>query len=231
MLNDRSPPDASGAAGRERLQHREETKMSTRIEALEARIAELEAKLVEPSPVTPPKPKAVIEEGARVFYVPTRNPSFVMPTAGELDQLRTIVVRAIPELAPQKNIYGTMPDDDALRREFADAIRAVSTLLRQEAVDHSRGVGFWVDHLNEQLRLTGRPSIDSPAFTLAALALHTRHCIGLASASFGLTLSVSDGKRASDEWRAVLSRGRIRPPDELPGEFHRWSMGGMVRSG
>jgi hypothetical protein len=202
-----------------------------RITELEIEVADLRAQLAEltkpaPAPPTePPKPRAVVEQGPRVYIVPASNPRFVVPNAGELSQLRAIVLRAVPALAPQADRFGNVPDD-AFDREFAIAVRAVGTILSQrDSVDHSRGVGFWVDHLNEQQRLTGRPSIDSQAFITAALALNTRHCIPLASASFGFTLSASDGKLPVDEWRQVLSRGRIRPPDELPAQYRGWSMG------
>ena len=199
--------------------------MAARMEALEARIAELEAKLVEPKPITPPKPKATIEAAARVFHVPTRNPGFVTPNAGELDQLWSIVVRAVPALAPSRTIYGNAPDDVVVRRDFAAAVRAVGTILAQrDAVDHSRGPEFWCEHINGQLRLTGRPSISSQDFTAAALALNVRHCIPLASASFGFMWGGS-GRPFIAEWRAVLANGRIRGPDPLPGEYGQWSMG------
>jgi hypothetical protein len=201
-----------------------------RITELEIEVADLRAQLAEltkpaPAPPTdPPKPRAVVEEGPRVYTVPASNPRFVMPNAGELNQLRVIVLKAVPALAPKADRFGNVPDD-AFNREFATAVRAVGTILSQrDSVDHSRGADHWLQIVNEQQRLIGRPSIDSAAFTAGVLALNTRHCIGLASTSFGLTWGGS-GRLFTDEWRAVLANGRIRGPDPLPGEYGQWSMG------
>ena len=148
-----------------------------------------------------------------------------MPNAGELNQLRVMVLKAVPALAPKADRFGNVPDDE-FNREFAIAVRAVGTILSQrDTVDHSRGMEFWLQHVNGQLRLTGRPSISSQAFTAAVLALNARHCIGLASDIVrGLTWGGS-GRLFTDEWRAVLANGRIRGPDPLPGEYGQWSMG------
>jgi hypothetical protein len=209
------------------------TKPEERITELEIQVADLRARLAEatkPAPVppaAPPKPKAVVEEGARVYTVPASNPRFAMPTAGELKQLKAIVLRAVPGLAPQADRFGNV-DDDAFSREFAIAVRAVAAILSlRDSVDHSYGADHWVQIVNEQQRLTGRPSIDSAAFTAAVLALNVRHCVGLASASFGLTWG-SSGSLFVDQWRQVLANGRIRGPDPLPGEYYAWSMGGGV---
>jgi hypothetical protein len=205
-----------------------------RIEALEARIALLEAKLVEPKPVTPPKPRAVVEEGVRITYPAMHNPAFTMPTDSEIDQLIAIALSALPALKPKPHRF----DDgmDEFRRDFCNAFWAVGTLLqRSNECDHGRSIGWWADYVGEQLRVAGRGSTSGPAFVAACLAAgDVRHTIGVRYPfDVGLGLKAYGGGRPAtgNAWRNVLEAGRVRAADELPPQYRAVRPQASVRPG
>jgi hypothetical protein len=136
------------------------------LRALKIEVADLRAQLASrPAPVTPtapPKPKAVVEEGATVSYLATHSPAFVMPDENQLQQLLEIACRRFPVLRAGIS-SGRFHDQDERNffDEYASAFRAIGAIARMPAgeVDQKhyadRTVRMVQGHLRDRSQFAG----------------------------------------------------------------------------
>jgi hypothetical protein len=206
-------------------------KETSRLEALEAALAEqqaktanfeaeiatLKAQVAPPAPVKS-APKPVEEEGARISY-PAPVSNFIMPSSTELKQLLSIVLRKFPQLAPDMTDRWSQNNEADFARKFAAAFKAIGQMHRTEKPDRKRYASYFVDHAEDLLRAQGASAEIGPAFLPACLAhgdvpISDWRIDGVAL-ELGLNI-YRIGRPATDAWKRVLATGNtialIAPP-------------------
>jgi hypothetical protein len=183
------------------------------IAALKAQIAELTRRFdAKDAPPAPAKiaVKPIEEDGARISY-PAPLSTFAMPSSAELDQLREIVLRKFPQLAPDTRGKWAQEDAAKFPKQFAAAFRAVGMMHRSEKPDKKRYPSYFIQHGEDSLRAFGASAEIGPAFLPACLA-HGDVPISdwrIDGVVLELGLNIYRiGRPATDAWKRVLATGR-----------------------
>jgi hypothetical protein len=180
-------------------------------ENFEAEIAALKAQMAPPAKIAAKPP---VDEGTRVFAEAPTNNCFVAPTPDELHRLCEAVLRKYPVLRPS-NLDDEF-ESAKFAREFANTFAALSLVRRAEAVDTKRALWAWVDHLNEVGKAAGLLNIDGSALYVAAIAHSDIPFSDPSAAKMGVARELGlqfygSGRRATNCWERTL-HGRILAP-------------------
>jgi hypothetical protein len=168
-----------------------------RIKVLEARVAALEA--LAPKK---PAPRPPVDEGVRITY-PTASPTTSLPTDAQLAELRKIVLRHRPKLAP--NARGKFADQDQteFERGFEGAFRWLATAGRADEINYRHYIAHWIDAAERYLASLGTPE------TIRGNALMAAPCwLGGMSVTSKATASATSPRSAS---RPTAASRRPRP--------------------
>jgi hypothetical protein len=189
-----------------------------RMRALEARVAALEAGKVAPKK---PAPKPPVDEGVRITYLTTAPAASLLPTDAQLTELRSIVLKHRPKLAPHAR--GRFADQDQIEfdRGIVGAFRWLATVGRADEINHRAYLTYWSDCAEQYLSSLGTPAtIRGNALMVAVLAWGD---IAYVEAdNFGnvpaLALATYGGKLpTAASWQRVLVEKQILKP--TPGRF------------
>jgi hypothetical protein len=197
--------------------------------ALENRIATLERRPMQATHAVPARPveqpQKFIEAHAVVSNI-APSATTDLPTAMQLAQLRSIVMRRFPVLAPNLSSDRADEIESAYAREFEAAFIALAKMGRTTdgKLDVTKYPSFWVSVAEAVLRSERAPpttSLTLKPFAAALLAWSdVAHSLNVPERfpfdlSFGLI--EGGGKPANSEsWKSVLATGKVRDPVPLP---------------
>jgi hypothetical protein len=190
--------------------------LRARCESLEKQVTYLQATNTPAIEGRPAEPRRVVEPPCvTVTRLPDRNPSFVMPSREELQQLYNVVIGHYPQLAPR-----SQQTEEALDG-FWHAFLRIGHLGRDK-LNNKYMLSGWVDDAQFWLRDHNvYPSmLAAKDFVCAVLSHGDVDYVPLDRfphdcSAFGLRRDRT-GRPASDAWRSVLSTGRLRDPVPLP---------------
>jgi hypothetical protein len=179
-----------------------------RLDALEVRVAELEADKALSK--RPPQPRPLrIEEGVRISY-PAPVSSFVMPSISELQQLLAIVYHRYPRLAPEFH------EELAFFEGFSRAFLYVGNIGRADEPNGKVSVLWWLDHCRDWLKRSNvQGDVLGACFMAACLAQGVDYIADDPGQGtvWTFALKAYGGRpEKGDGWRAVLATGKIKPP-------------------
>jgi hypothetical protein len=189
-----------------------------RMRALEARVAALEAGKLAPRK---PAPRPPVDEGVRITYLTTTPAASLLPTDAQLTELRSIVLKHRPRLAPDTR--GRFADQDQVEfdRGIVGAFRWLATVGRADEINHRAYFSYWCDCAEQYLSSLGTPAtIRGNAVMVAVLAWGDIAYVE--GDNFGnvpaLGLATYGGRLpTSATWQRVLASKQILMP--TPGRF------------
>jgi hypothetical protein len=186
--------------------------------ALEARVAALEAGKVAPKK---PAPRPPVDEGVRITYLTTAPAASLLPTDAQLMELRSIVLKHHPKLAP--DACGRFADQDQIEfdRGIVGAFRWLATIGRADEINHRAYLTYWGDCAEQYLSSLGTPATIRGNSLMAAV-LAWGDVAYVEGDNFGnvpaLGLATYGGKLpTAASWQRVLAEKQILRP--TPGRF------------
>jgi len=186
-----------------------------RIKTLEARVAELEAKLCPAQ--QPPKARVTDDEAGVRFLTPP--PVNYGASASDLIGLRKVVLSRFPRLGPDIASRFADMDEAHWHAQFEAAVQFLLQCGRIDGLDERHHVSWWTDQCAQWLAGQGyRTSVGIKPFAAAAVACGDIRYGGLDRPPYGWAFSIvhpGAGRPASlTSWRSVL-QGQILPPTAL----------------
>jgi hypothetical protein len=194
-----------------------------------ARVAALEASKVAPKK---PAPRPPVDEGVRITYLTTAPAASLLPTDAQLMELRSIVLRHRPKLAPDGSGKFGYQDEIEFDRGIAGAFRWLATVGRADEINHRAYFSYWSDCAEQYLSSLGTSTtIRGNALMVAVLAWgdvayvegdNFGNVPALGLATYGGRLPTS-----SASWQRVLASKQILTP--TPGRFGAPASSRVVR--
>jgi hypothetical protein len=191
--------------------------LGDRMSALEARVAALEAGKLAPKKLAPRPP---VDEGVRISY-PTAKPSdALLPTPAQLAQLRSIVLRHRPDLAPSTGGKYADMDKAEFDRGFEGAVRWLASAGRSTEINYRHYLSHWIDEAERYLASLGTPeTIRGNALMAAVLAWGVSYVENDNHGNVAALGLATYGGRPPTEatWKRVLESRQILQP--TPGRY------------
>jgi hypothetical protein len=172
-----------------------------RMSALEARVAALEAGKVAPKK---PASRPPGDEGVRITYLTTAPAASLLPSDAQLAELRSIVLKHRPKLAPDVSGKFGYQNEIEFDRGLAGAFRWLATVGRADEINHRTYLTYWSDCAEQYLSSLGTPAtIRGNALMVAVLAW------GDIAYVEGRQLRQPPCLRPRDLWRKVANLGFV----------------------
>jgi hypothetical protein len=165
-------------------------------------------------------PRPPVDEGVRITY-PTASPTMSLPTDAQLAELRKIVLRHRPKLAPSTGGKFADQDQTEFERGFEGAFRWLATAGRADEINYKVYVSTWIDAAERYLASLGSPeTIRGSALMVAVLAWGDINYVegdNLGNVP-ALGLATYGGKPPTEaSWQRVLRDKQLLQP--TPGRF------------
>lgn len=190
-----------------------------KIALLQGQLDELKAELAGKQQANVASPH--VERSVSISRAIERPADHLLPSDGELEKLLDIVECAYPKLRPSfDGKFADMKRQDHVAG-FKQAFHWLACVGRQDKLDTTRALSWWVDHAETWLRENGTssPSVNGNALVVAVLAWGDISFASLDRFPFDLAFGVSaygGARPTSPTWRHVLDTGKIKPGVDLP---------------